>query len=487
MATLRYLDSDVVSVYEIGPDKKKLRIATLLWGDTIRVVKKTGDRYDLDFTTREWNEATGKSEWKKHAAFISAKVKFRDAPVMKVRFVDVGQGDAAMIETPKGQLVLIDGGEAAHLRRYFTASWAYALRTKPVNIAAIVVSHGDADHFAGLPSLVGAQRPNKSPAIVVDRVFHNGIVKGPTTAGKNILGRTVKTDGATFIAQLEDDLLAVPDSRMNKPFVEWKAALQELKKRNKKLKVRRLEYGDDDAFDFLASEKVHVQVLGPITTEVNGKPMLRYLRTPGTNSLSTSHTINGHSVVLRLTYGNVRVLFGADLNEESEQTLLARTRDDNASLASEVLKVPHHGSADFSPRILEAIQPVVSVISSGDENAAKEYIHPRAGLVGAVGKYSRGTVERPLIYVTEMAAFFKRLGRVAVHEYVNETSDKERAKAIHVQNAYEKTVFGIVHIRTDGERVLVATHSGRADKKEAYAFHVDQNGSIAFEDAVSVL
>ena len=216
-------------------------------------------------------------------------------------------------------------------------------------------------------------------------------------------------------------------------------------------------------------------------------PPRRYLHTPGSSGLSPSHTINGHSVVLRLTYGNVRMLFGADLNAESEQTLLARAREDNKSLASEVLKVPHHGSADFSPRILEAIQPVVSVVSSGDENAAKEYIHPRAGLVGALGRYSRGTVERPLIYVTEMVAFFKRLGRVAVHEYTDETSDKERAKAIHVQNAYDKTVFGIVHIRTDGERVLVATHSGRADKKEAYAFKVDANGAVEFEETVSVV
>ena len=487
MATVRYLDSDVVGVYEMGSDGKKHRIATLLWGDNVRVVKKSGDRYELDFMTREWNEETGKSEWKKHAAFISAKAKFRDDPLMKVRFVDVGQGDAAMVETPKGQLVLIDGGEAQHLRRYFTASWAYVLRTKPVKIAAIVVSHGDADHFAGLPSLVDAQRRNNEPAIVVDRVFHNGIVKGPSTAGKKILGRTVKTADGTFITQLEDDLLAVPDTRMNKPFVTWKTAMQEMKKRNKKLRVRRLEYGDDDAFDFLASEDVHVQVLGPITTEVNGKPALRYLHTPGSSGLSPSHTINGHSVVLRLTYGNVRMLFGADLNEESEQTLLARAREDNKSLASEVLKVPHHGSADFSPRILEAIQPVVSVVSSGDENAAKEYIHPRAGLVGALGRYSRGTVERPLIYVTEMVAFFKRLGRVAVHEYTDETSDKERAKAIHVQNAYDKTVFGIVHIRTDGERVLVATHSGRADKKEAYAFKVDANGAVEFEETVSVV
>src|SRR5687768_1240660 len=82
------------------------------------------------------------------------------------------------------------------------------------------------------------------------------------------------------------------------------------------------------------------------------------------------------------------------------------------SLTSEVLKVPHHGSADFSPAILDAVRPVVSVIASGDESGAKEYIHPRAGVVDALGKYSRGTVERPLIYVTEMVAFFRKHGLV---------------------------------------------------------------------------
>ena len=486
MSTLRYLDSDVVSVFERGPDGKKVRLATLLWGDNVRVVKKTGDSYELDFTTRVWDDATDRYVWKKHPAFISAKTKFRDTPLLKVRFVDVDQGDAAIVETPKGQLILIDGGEAAHLRNYFSASWAHVLRTKSVSVAAIIVTHGDADHFAGLPGLVNLRRGNGDGVIVADRVFHNGIVKG-SGSGTAVLGRTARSDGATFITQLEDDLLAIADSRMNEPFKAWQAALRELKKRNGSMKVKRLEYGDDAAFGFLASEDIGVQVLGPITEQVNGKPALRYLRTPGSSSLSASHTINGHSVVLRLTYGNVRVLFGADLNEESEDSLLARARADGTSLASEVLKVPHHGSADFSPRMLEAIQPVVSVVSSGDENGAKEYIHPRAGLVGALGKFSRGTVERPLVYVTEMVAFFRRLGQISAHKYIGGDRDKEQAKGTHVNNAYEKTVFGIVHVRTDGERVLVATHSGRADKKEAYAFHVDQNGAIEFEEKASVV
>ena len=72
--------------------------------------------------------------------------------------------------------------------------------------------------------------------------------------------------------------------------------------------------------------------------------------------------------------------------------------------------------------------------------------------------------ERPLVYVTEMVAFFQR--------------DKAGF------NKYTKSTFGIVHVRTDGERVLVVTNSGKTDQKEAYAFSVNARGETAFEDKV---
>ncbi|MGQ0815935.1 MAG: ComEC/Rec2 family competence protein [Gemmatimonadota bacterium] len=481
----RYLDSDMVTVYETGPDGKKQRLATLLWGDVVKVIGKSGDYWKLDFTTRRWDAAKKRYVWDKHDAFISGKTKFRDGPLLKVRFVDVGQGDGAIVESPRGQIVLIDGGEEDHLYNYFTAGWAHLLRNKAVELAAIVVTHGDADHFGGLTRLVDGWGPKGSPPVATSRVFHNGLVKRPGGT-KDLLGKTVKKDGVTYVTDLHDNLLNTPDKQLNKPVLAWKSALIKLKHATSGFSIRRLAYGDDAAFDFLRTEDIDVQVLGPIVEKVNGKNALRFLKTPGSSSLPASHTINGHSIVLRLTYGNVRMLFGADLNDESEQALLKRARADGISLTSEVLKVPHHGSADFSASILDAIRPVVSVISSGDESGAKEYIHPRAGLVGALGKYSRGTVERPLIYVTEMVAFFRKHGLATVQK-LSASTRKPSGKAFDVRNAYEKTSFGIVHIRTDGERVLVATHSGRQDKKEAYAFWVDENGAVEFEDVPRIL
>jgi beta-lactamase superfamily II metal-dependent hydrolase len=484
MSVLRYLDTDIVSVFDAPKGTRpRTRIATLLWGDQVRVKSTTATDIVLDFTRRTWDDTQKTYIWQKLDAFIAVDTKFRATPLLKVRFVDVGQGDAAIVESPKGQMVLIDGGEERHLRNYMSASWSHILRTKPLRIDAIVVTHGDADHFAGLPNLVDLKRPGGEPAIVVERIFHNGLVKaGGSSDAKTIFGKTKVVDGETYVTELENDLLAVPAARLNEPFQKWQAAIGELKKRFRTLKTRRIGYGDDSAFSFLAPEGIAVEVLGPQVETVSGAPALRLLHTPGSRSLSASHTINGHSIVLRLTFGNVRFLFGADLNAESESNLLTRLRADGRSIASEILKVPHHGSADVAPQMLEAVRAVVSVISSGDENATKEYIHPRASLVGALGKFSRSTVDKPLVYVTEMVAFFRRLGAVRMSKYTTTGAVSEKSE--HIQNAYEKTVFGIVHVRTDGERVLVATHSGREDRKEAYAFHVSPAGDITFEDSV---
>jgi hypothetical protein len=253
----------------------------------------------------------------------------------------------------------------------------------------------------------------------------------------------------------------VPDERLNRPFREWKATLAKLRSGDDgRPQVRRIGYGDDDAFQFLAQEHVKVSVLGPQVKRIGGRDGLCMLHAPGSKRHSDSHTINGHSVVLKLTYGNVRFLLGGDINEEAQELLVSRTRGQDLSLAAEVFKVPHHGSADFSPRLLEAVRPVVSIVSSGDESSSTEYIHPRSCVVGALGKYARATVVRPLVYVTEMVAFFERIPKTF--------------------RDYRKTQYGIVHVRTDGERVLTVTHSGKPDQKESYAFTVDERGDVEF-------
>ena len=102
----------------------------------------------------------------------------------------------------------------------------------------------------------------------------------------------------------------------------------------------------------------------------------------------------------------------------------------------------------------------------GDESERKEYIHPRATLMGVLGKHSK--LERPLVFVTEMVAFFKTIGPSKILD------GKDKNKTIF---AFSRTSFGIVNMRTDGNKLLVFTHSGQKDLKEAYSFDIAADGT----------
>jgi competence protein ComEC len=65
-----------------------------------------------------------------------------------VRFFDVGQGDAALLTTPEGATVLVDGGP----ERDQVATELSALGIKRLDI--VVASHPHADHIVGLPSVL---------------------------------------------------------------------------------------------------------------------------------------------------------------------------------------------------------------------------------------------------------------------------------------------------------------------------------------------
>ena len=56
-----------------------------------------------------------------------------------------------------------------------------------------------------------------------------------------------------------------------------------------------------------------------------------------------------------------------------------------------------------------------------------------------------------------------------------ESTKKDKGNANSSFFAFKRTQYGIVHIRTDGYRVLAFTHSGQQDLKEAYAFRIDEN------------
>lgn len=77
---------------------------------------------------------------------------FNDNNLMRVSFLPVGQGDAAVVEIPGGKVMVIDGG-GNHDNHYNPGEKVIVpfLRRRHIHVIdAVVLSHPDADHLVGL-------------------------------------------------------------------------------------------------------------------------------------------------------------------------------------------------------------------------------------------------------------------------------------------------------------------------------------------------
>src|SRR5699024_4245728 len=88
---------------------------------------------------------------------------------------------------------------------------------------------------------------------------------------------------------------------------------------------------------------------------------------PGAGDSGTA--VNNTSVVLRATTPAGRILLTGDVELAAQAALLAGGWD----LTADVVKVPHHGSDVFLPRLFRAVSARVAVISVGAHN---DYGHP---------------------------------------------------------------------------------------------------------------
>jgi competence protein ComEC len=99
-------------------------------------------------------------------AFLSLTTLFHaftrlsDCQCLTVHFLDVGQGDAALLRTPAGRWMLIDGGPRGPQgdagRRVVVP---FLRRHGATRLAAIVATHAHLDHYGGLPAVLDAFDP----------------------------------------------------------------------------------------------------------------------------------------------------------------------------------------------------------------------------------------------------------------------------------------------------------------------------------------
>ncbi|MEA3410297.1 MAG: MBL fold metallo-hydrolase [Pseudomonadota bacterium] len=354
-----------------------------------------------------------------HSGFVELD-RLSPTQQLKIFYVDVGQGDATLIEG-EGAVVIVDGGPNSGFHKYLQKRLK-ALRRADAAIGmperehlfidAVFVSHFDQDHYQGLVAVL------KDPGFRIGTLYHNGLPRYGESAGKDLdLGTIVEHQDGT--RSISTDLSGIASARTHLGSDDFKAASGRPNNFRKFLdalvtahdagrlnSVRRLVARDPASVpDVVAvGADLRFQVLGPLTTRQTGAVRLPCFPDPHkvtpTNprpAPSESHTINGNSIVLRLVYRNVRFLFGGDLNQPAQRYLHERYGN-SGRFRVDVNKACHHGSSDFDVVFIKDISTSATVFSSGDNGS---YDHPLPDAIGAAARHSDGEV--PLVFSTELA------------------------------------------------------------------------------------
>lgn len=463
---------------EPGSKAASNRKQHLIWGDYISEPRETQGQW-----VNVWSRRT--TGWMQ-------KGDIQDQRILEVNFVDIGQGDGCLIVTPEDRHIIVDAGERDNMYRFLR--WRYRGFKNAFQFDSAIISHPDADHYLGFTDLLNDEN------VHIGTLFHNGIVE---RTGKQSLGRRQTVHGQSFLTSLIPDLKKLkaiiddPEKRGRK----WYPNLLRKAERGGRVgDIRMLSADDGFLPGYDRSRALTIRVLGPVTETLDsGTRALRWFGSVG-------ETKNGHSVILRLEYGQVIVSLGGDLNTKSEHYLLEHYTHIDPSGASgrtlgtlmrrarktfqaDVTKACHHGSADFTELYLRAVNPTATVISSGDE---EPYSHPRPDALGSMGKYGRGT--RPLIFSTELARSAKETitqperFRAEIKQLVRELRDAGSAskkkelerKLDQLLKKLERSVavYGAINVRTDGNNVLLAQKLERPRRyKVKWDVHLLEPGS----------
>lgn len=241
---------------------------------------------------------------------------------LTVIFLDIGQGDAIFIEAPNGNQVLVDGGSNAKVLHELGKLMPWYDKS----IDMLVATHPDLDHIGGFVSVL--------------KRYKVKYLLEPGVESKTLTSSTV----------------------------------HELAQSNR-VKIVTARRGMRIILDDSRDKKVIMTVLFPNKDVSKDDP-------------------NDASIVMRLTYGDTEVMLTGDAPVSVEKKLVYldnKPIDANAPLsdlrlASDVLKVGHHGSKTSSTEeFVMAVNPNYAVISSGKDN---KFGHPHAEVLSILAKFS---------------------------------------------------------------------------------------------------
>lgn len=95
---------------------------------------------------------------------------------------------------------------------------------------------------------------------------------------------------------------------------------------------------------------------------------------PIKNKLISENKLNNNSLVFRLIYKNIKIMFTGDIEIPAENVIVSKYKNNKNRLKSDILKVAHHGSdTSTTKEFLELVNPKIALIGVGKNNS---FNHP---------------------------------------------------------------------------------------------------------------
>lgn len=248
---------------------------------------------------------------------------------LKVDFLDVGQGDSIFIETPEKHQILIDGGPNSTVLQKLQDLMPFFDRS----IDLVILTHPESDHMRGLIDVLQRYK--------VDYVLWTDIARNTPEFKKWVsVLNSKKNPNANFSASI---FFGQNATRVITAYAGAK----------------------------IRAGKAEIDILYPFEN-LSGKEFKK--------------TSNDTAVVSRLVFGQDSFLFTGDISSAAEKKLVSEKN----ILASDVLKVAHHGSKySTSDLFLENVKPKIAVISVGAKNT---YGHPTLEVLQKLQKFGIQTL-----------------------------------------------------------------------------------------------
>lgn len=272
-----------------------------------------------------------------------------DPSTMVAHFINVGQGDAILLEFSCGAVLIDTGGErttrarGSDLLRSYLEEFFGRRHDLSRTLDLVVLSHPHSDHTDGASALVEAD-----PAFDVLNLLDDG------EPGSHDSGRKGQLALQRYVAENEGGYVGLSES------------------------------------DVKNVSGVSNAVIDPVDCRRAGGIDPKIVALWGRVDLDVgwANDRNNDSVVVRVDFGKASFLFVGDMEHQGLSAMLESYEADPRIFDVDVLKVGHHGSMNATtPDFVRATSPKIAVIQAGDTAFINEphnayvYGHPNRAAI----------------------------------------------------------------------------------------------------------